>query len=99
MILPIEKEQIPYRFDIELASDLFTFEVHYNKHFDFFTLDIEKDGAALINGEKLVLNKPLFSDSVNVNLPKIKIIPKDRAGIERRITFDNLSETVFLYVE
>lgn len=34
--IPIEKENIPYQFDIELGADLFTLEVNYNERFDFF---------------------------------------------------------------
>jgi hypothetical protein len=99
MILPIEKELIPYKFEIELVNELFTFEVHYNKRFDYFTIDISKNEQPLVYGEKLILNRPLFDGLVNIELPKVNIVPRDRAEIETRITYDNLSETVFLYVE
>jgi hypothetical protein len=99
MILPIDKRSIPYRFEIELQGELFTFEAHYNQSFDYFTLDLHKDNKALVYGEKLVLDRPLFDGLVNKELPKLTIIPKDRAGMETRITYENLSETVFLYVE
>jgi hypothetical protein len=99
MILPIDKELIPYQMEIELAGELFMFEIHYNKRFDFFTVDLLKNNTPLVYGEKLVLNRPLFEGLVNIELPKVKIVPKDRARMETRITYDNLSETVFLYVE
>jgi hypothetical protein len=99
MILPIEKELIPYQFEIELANELFILEIQYNKRFDFFTIDISKNEQPLVYGEKLILNRPLFDGLANIELPKVNIVPRDRAGIETRITYDNLSETVFLYVE
>ncbi|MBU5214351.1 phage baseplate plug protein [Heyndrickxia oleronia] len=97
MILPIDKDLIPYQFEIELEGELFTFVVDYNFQFDFFTIDCLKNEKPLVYGEKLILNRPLFAGLTNIELPKITITPKDRAGIEKRITFDNLSETVFLY--
>lgn len=99
MILPIEKDLIPYRFEVELAGEVFEFEVHYNERFDFFTVHLYKNGEPLVYGEKLILNKPLFDGLVNIELPKVKLVPRDLSGEAKRITFDNLSKTVFLYVE
>ena len=98
MIIEIEKDLIPFRFDMELANELFTFEVHYNARFDFFTIDVEKDGKPLILGDKLMLNKPLFSTFTDERLPKVYIIPMDEAGEVDRITYDNFGKRVFLYV-
>lgn len=96
--IEIEKDLIPYHFEIELSNKEFGLEINYNHRFDFFTVDLYKDGVALVIGEKLVLNRPLFENVTNIDLPKIKIVPKDRANIESRITYDNLEATVFLYV-
>lgn len=99
MIMEVEKELIPYRFDIELAGELFTFEFHYNQRFDFFTVSLYQNDTPLVLGEKLMLNRPLFKGLADIRLPKVTITPKDRSGQERRITYDNLGETVFLFVE
>jgi len=96
--IEIDKGEIPYSFEIELAGEVFEFEVNYNQTHDFFTVDLFKDGGVLVIGEKLIINRPLFRNLVNIDLPKEKIIPKDRAGVADRITYDNLNETVFLYV-
>lgn len=97
--IEIDKNAIPYRFEIELAGEIFEFEVNYNESYDFFTVDLYKNGKQLIFGEKLILNRQLFSDSVNTELPKVKIVPRDRANVAKRITFDNMNESVFLYLE
>lgn len=99
MILPIDKNLIPYRFEIELNNEIFTFEVHHNQRYDYFTIDLYKNDVPLVYGEKLVLNISLFDSLVNVDLPQVKIIPKDRANMASRITYDNMGETVFLFVE
>ncbi|MEG0470786.1 MAG: hypothetical protein RR588_00470 [Solibacillus sp.] len=96
--IEIDKAEIPYSFEVELANEIFEIEVNYNQAHDFFTVDLFKEGIALVIGEKLILNRPLFRNSVDIDLPQVKIIPKDRAGEAKRITYDNLNETVFLYL-
>ncbi|KOY81578.1 hypothetical protein I6G82_08325 [Lysinibacillus macroides] len=96
--IDIDKNEIPYSFEIELAGEVFEFEVNYNQAHDFFTLDLFKNGGALVVGEKLILNRPLFRNRIDIQLPKVQIIPLDRANSATRITYENLNETVFLYV-
>ena len=96
--IEIDKDEIPYSFEIELAGEVFEIEVNYNETYDFFTVDLFKDGGVLVIGEKLIINRPLFENRVNIDLPKVQIIPKDRANSATRITYENMNETVFLYV-
>ncbi|TQR29387.1 phage baseplate plug family protein [Brevibacillus brevis] len=96
--IEIEKEQIPYRFEIVLDDTVFTFEVHYNSEYDFFTVDLERNGEVLATGNKLVYGVPLFSYSADERFPQVEIIPYDEAGITQEVTWTTLSETVFLYV-
>lgn len=98
MYIEIDKDLIPYRFDIELAGEFFTFKVNYNNRFDFFTIDVERDGEVLVIGEKLMLNKTLFSALTDQRLPKDYLIPFNDGGDDERITFDNLGKTVFVFV-
>ncbi|MFF0831028.1 phage baseplate plug protein [Brevibacillus sp. NPDC003359] len=96
--LDIEKEQVPYRFEIALSGTVFTFEVNYNSEYDFFTVDLERDGEVLATGNKLVYGEPLFSYSADERFPQVEIIPFDEAGITQEVTWATLGETVFLYV-
>lgn len=96
--IEIYKDEIPYSFEIELGGEVFEFEVNYNEKHDFFTVDLFKNGLALVIGEKIMLNRVLFRNLVDVDLPKVNIIPKDRAGEASRITYENFNETVFLYI-
>lgn len=96
--IDIEKEQIPYRFDISLAEENFTFEVHYNAEYDFFTVDLERDGEALAVGEKLVYGMPLFYDIMDNRFPKLPIVPFDESDKSKVVTWETLGKSVFLYV-
>ncbi|PZM62621.1 phage baseplate plug family protein [Paenibacillus dendritiformis] len=94
--IPIEKDSIPYQFDIALGVDIFTFEVNYNERFDFFTLDLMKDDQVLVQGVKLVYGVPVFAGIEDHRFPVPMIVPIDEAGRETAVTWDNFGETVFL---
>lgn len=96
--IEIEKLLIPYRFEIELGAELFEMEIHYNQIGDYFTVDLYKDGEALVCGEKIVYGEPLFSEIYDHRFPAPTIIPIDESGKEIRVGWDNLNETVFLVV-
>lgn len=96
--IEIDKDSIPYQFNIRLAGITYTFRVLYNSLMDFFTVDLIKDGTPIVLGEKLILNKPLFTTSQYRDIPNISIIPFDLTGEAERITFENLNKSVFLYL-
>lgn len=96
--ISIDKEDIPYQFDIELAGELFTFLVKYNELSDTFTVDLSKDEIPIVYGEPLVYGRPLFSAFSDVRLPQVELIPFDVANKEERVSYENMNETVFLYV-
>lgn len=98
-VIPIDKEDIPYMFDIELEQEIFTFEINYNSRFDFFTVDLIRNGEVLAYGEKLVYGQPLFKSYATNLFPKVKITPKAVGGNVETITYTNFYETVFLYIE
>lgn len=96
--IAIEKELIPYAFEIVLGEETFRFEINYNLDFDFFTLNLYKDDETLVLGEKIVYNSTLFEAVRNDKFPKVKILPTDLADQDERVTWENFNETVFLYV-
>lgn len=98
MILPIDKERIPYQFEIELDGGIFVFEVHYNGEHDFFTVDVYKGNEIIVYGEKVVYGQPLFGAYTDTRLPSQPIVPLDLSGRENRVTYENLGESVFLYI-
>ncbi|WP_079908278.1 hypothetical protein [Paenibacillus sp. 32352] len=96
--IDIEKKNIPYRFDIALKGTVFTFEIHYNADFDFFTVDLERNGEILVQGEKMVYGVPLFGDMSDSRLPSVSIVPYDESGMNEAVTWSTLNESVFLFL-
>jgi hypothetical protein len=96
--IEIEKELIPYQFNIQLEGVTFTLGVNYNSEFDYFTLDLYQNGEVILYGEKVVYGKPLFTNFLHLNIPGELIVPLDLTEQETRVTYENLGEKVFLYV-
>ena len=95
----IEKDLIPYTFNISLFGELFEFRVDYNNTADLFTISLYKNGVELCASEPIIYGVPLFNDIVNRgDFPLVLIIPLDLNGETTAVTYDNLSSTVFLKV-
>lgn len=96
----IEKELIPYTFDILLGDELFTLDVNYNKTADLFTVALLQEDEVICAGEPLVYGVPLFQDVYSAGkFPAITITPLDEANTTDRITYENMNDTVFLCIE
>lgn len=96
--IEIEKELIPYEFDIGLDGETYNFHVNYNRTADLFTVDLYKGGKTIIKGEKLVYNQPLFTTANHKDVPETTLVPFDLAGHVDHITYKNLNEEVFLFL-
>lgn len=96
--IEVEKDLIPYRFELSLAEEVFTFEVHYNSSYDFFTVDLSRDGEVLVYGEKLVYGQTLFYDVQDNRFPKLPLVPYDQSEKSTAVTWETLGVSVFLYV-
>nr|WP_072537079.1 hypothetical protein [Anaerococcus mediterraneensis] len=94
----IEKEKIPYRFEVVLADETFQFEVFYNVVGDFFSINLYKNHELVVLGEKIVYGVDLFDNLKHLPVPKVIIRPFDTTGLAKRVTYENLNEDVFLYV-
>lgn len=98
-IIEINKSLIPYDFNIAFGGELFNLRVDYNNTGGFFTIELSKNGEILCAGEPIIYGKTLFSDVRNTKFPKVDIIPKDPSGAYNTVTYDNLSDSIFLAVE
>lgn len=97
--IEINKDIIPYSFNIELAEELYEMRVDYNNTFDLFTISLSKNGKELCVGEPVIYGRPLFGDIINRGeFPNVTILPLDESGESNAVTFDNLSRTVLLIV-
>lgn len=93
--IDIDKDAIPYRFEMQLAGQTWGFEIRYNMEYDFFTADLYRGDELIKAGEKFIYNRPLFEDLI----PNVKIIPLDLSENANRVGWDELGESVFLYLE
>ncbi len=89
IFIPIKKDHVPYSAQYRIAGKTFTFNFRYNSYGDYFTIDLSSDAGVLVNGEKVVYGKALFSSyRADDRLPQQAIIPvdlsmnADRAGWE-----------------
>ena len=105
-ILEINKDLVPYEFDIALANETFRIGVEYNETASFFTLSLSKrnEGTGeydeVCAGEPIVYGVPLWNDVYRSGkFPAPIIIPYDESGASNAVTFDNLNDTVFLIVD
>lgn len=96
--IPIEKEMIPYSFDIRVAGETFTFTINYNLDNDFFTVDLMRDTEVLAYGEVLTYGRALFSSYADERFPRMPIIPYDLSMQEERVGWENFMEKVFLFI-
>lgn len=98
--IKINKDLIPYNFDITLAGELFNLRIDYNSTGRFFTVCLSKDGEIVCAGEPLIYGRPLW-ESVwrKGKYPQIDIVPYDDSGDRSKVTWSNLNETVFLVID
>lgn len=99
-IIEIEKELLPYSFDIALAGEEYNMEIMYNKAAGLFTVTLRKDDEVLVYNEPIVYGVELFKDVYKSDLfPMLSIVPLDEAGIENTVTYENFGKTVFLTID
>src|SRR5574339_810841 len=97
--MEIDKTAIPYQFDMDIAEEEFTFAIDYNKRFDFFTMDLYKGEELIVKGEKLIYGRALFGAYPDESkIPQYPIIPFDEADQEKRVGWDQLENSVFLFI-
>ena len=95
----INKNMIPYSYNIMLWDNLYEIEINYNKTEDLFTIALYKDNLCICFGEPIIYGVPLFKDIYNYGFPSVTIIPYDESEINNKVTYDNFNETVFLCID
>ena len=99
--IPVNKNLIPYQFNIVLTGTLFTLRFDYNKLHDFFTVSLSKGGKDIICGEKIVYGQKLFNGVFlnNGDFPACDIIPLDLSGRVDEVNWETFCEDVFLWID
>lgn len=98
--IEIEKEKIPYSFEIVLGNDLFELEIQYNQRADLFTVTLYKDNEVVVYNEPVVYGVALFQSVFQPEqYPALNIIPLDESKNVEVVTWDNFNDTVFLCID
>ena len=98
-IIEIEKDLIPYNFDIMLEQEEFNIYIMYNSVTDSFSATLSKGGKVLVDNELIVYGIPLFQDIQNKQYPCLNIVPLDESGQADTVTWKNFGKTVFLTID
>lgn len=96
--IEINKDIVPYMFEIALEGETFQFDIRYNEFGDFWTVDLHKNQELIIQGEKLIYGSPLFGNYMHLDIPKVMILPYDTTDKSQRVGYEELEEDVFLFV-
>lgn len=104
--IAINKDLIPYDFEILLSGEMFKIDVDYNATADLFVLGLSKlneetgEFDEVCAGEPVIYGSPLWQDVfVAGKYPALTIIPLDESGQTSAITFSNLGSTTFLTID
>lgn len=98
--IEINKNLVPYSFNITLSGEVFEIGIKYNEFADLFTLSLTKNKELICSGEPLIYGTALFQDLyVNGKYPALRVVPFDESGENCTVTWDNLNETVFLIID
>ena len=98
--IEIEKDEIPYSFEIMLDDEMYTLEIKYNERQELFTVSLyDSEDNPLVYAEPIVYGQELFKDVRDLNFPIDRIIPLDPASYETEVTYENFGTTVLLVVD
>lgn len=98
--IPIDKEDLPIEFEIELGGVDYILGVNYNTTQNIFSVNIWNiQRIPIVLGERLILNEQLWQDIISEELPQVDLIPLDESGVATQITYDNFMKTVFLFID
>ena len=96
-ILNINKELLPLQMSISIEGVPYDFIFNYNDKYDFFTADLLHFEETIIEGEKVLIDKPLFT-TIEPPFERTMFVPMDLSKKLDRITFANFGEDIFIYV-
>ena len=104
-ILPIEKNLIPYTFDIILSNRTYTIGLKYNQSSDRFSIDLSRNGNNIVRGEKIVYGNPLFeaiqqdnNGNINEDFFTEILLPYDFSKEQTEVNLDNFYDSVFIWI-
>lgn len=97
--IPIDVNDLPDIFDIEIVDEVYTLRVDYNRFADNYTITIQKDGITLLEQEPLVLGQLVGIDIPDPRLPRIDLRVMDETAQATDAGQGNFGNNVKLYFD
>lgn len=97
--IPVDVDNLPDIFDIELAGEAYTFRIDYNRIADYYTITIYYDDEAIIKQEPLLLGQRIGSALPGEGLPAIDLRVMDESGQAEDAGLGNFGNTVQIYLD
>lgn len=97
--IPIDTNNIPDNFDIEVGGGKYFIRIDYNEVADYYNITVLKDGKALLSGEPLLLNNLVGSDIPNRDLPADDLMVMDESGQAEDAGLIYMGDTVQIYID
>lgn len=97
--IPIDVNDLPDIFDIEIVDEVYTLRVDYNRLADYYTITIQKDGITLLEQEPLVLGQLVGIDIPDPRLPRIDLRVMDETAQATDAGQGNFGNNVKLYFD
>lgn len=102
-VINFDKSELPERFEIDFYEQTVVLQFDYNATGDFFTVHLYKIGddgedVPVVLGEKLVLGRALWENISRFDIPAPTLIPLDIGMKAECVTYENMNDSVFLYI-
>lgn len=98
--VPVDTDDLPDIFDINLAGATYTFRIDYNDVTDYYTCTIwDSDNNLLLSQQPLLLNELLAFDMPDERLPRIDIRVMDETEQAEDAGKGNFGDNVQLYLD
>lgn len=97
--VPIDTNNLPDIFDINLADEDYTFRIDYNRVADYYTVTIIKDEQTILEQEPLLLGQLVGIDLPDSRLPRTDLRVMDETQQATDAGMGNLGNNVKLYLD
>lgn len=98
--IPVDVNDLPDIFDINLAGETFTFRIDYNDIADYYLCTIwDSEGNMLLTQQPLQMGELVGFDMPDVRLPRIDIRVMDESGQATDAGMGNFGSSVQMYLD
>lgn len=97
--IPVDVDDLPDIFDIDLAGETYTFRIDYNQVADYYTITISHDDSVVVSQEPLLLGQRIGASLPGTNLPAVDLRVMDESGQAEDAGAGNFGDSVQIYLD